>query len=58
MSGKEGTTDRPCEESEHEEIVHLQEIAARDTNYVFDFGASLGARRLAFGFHDTWFQSG
>jgi hypothetical protein len=58
MSGKEGTSDRPCEEPEHDEVVHLQEIAARDANYVFDFGASLGARRLALGFHDTWFQSG
>jgi hypothetical protein len=36
----------------------LQEITARDANYVFDFGASLGASRLALGFHDTWFQSG
>jgi len=57
MSWKEGTPDRPCEEPEHDEVVHLQEIAARDANYVFDFGASLGARRPALGFHDTWFQS-
>jgi hypothetical protein len=58
MSGEEGTPDRPGEEAEHDEVVHLQKIAARDANYIFDFGASLGASRLALGFHDTWFQSG
>src|SRR4029077_11008214 len=51
MSRKEGTPDRPCEEPEHDEVVHLQEIAARDANYVFDSGDSVGARRLALAFH-------
>ena len=56
MSGKEGPSDRACKEPEHDEVVHLKEIAARDANHVFDFGVSLGARRLARGFHGPWFE--
>src|ERR1700732_3900989 len=57
MSRKEGTPDRSGEEPEHNEVVHFQEIAARNANHVLDIGASLGARRVALGFHVTWFET-
>jgi hypothetical protein len=40
MYGRKGAPDRRCVVPEHNEVVHLEEIAARDSNHVFDFGAS------------------
>src|ERR1700738_3586366 len=57
MSRKEGTPDRSGEEPEHNEVVHFQEIAARNANHVLDIGASLGVRGVALGFHVTWFET-
>jgi hypothetical protein len=56
LSGKESPSDRACEEPEHDEVVHLKEIATRDANHVFVFGVSLAARRLAGGFHSPSFE--
>src|ERR1700722_6900092 len=56
MSGKKGAPNRPGKEPEDNEVVHLQEITARDANDTLDLGASVGVRRVAFGFHDTWFE--
>src|SRR6202034_4455918 len=53
VDGKKCSPDRCGVITEDDKVVHLQEVAGRDANHVFDFGASLGTRRLALGFHIT-----